>query len=174
MIAAVDRDRIIAALVGELGKRGLMEAPASQRLTFADAQVLAASAEAKARAMGLPVCIAVADAEGGKILFHRMDGSLPASTGLAPAKAWTAAAYRMGTDELGLAAQPGGMLFGAGHTDARVVLFGGGIPCRVDGVVIGAIGISGGTVDEDMLIARHALNEFFQARGTVPGEGTGL
>lgn len=172
MFAAHDHDRIVEALALELGRRGLTAG--SRTLTLADAQRLAASAEAKALSMKLPVCIAVVDAQGGNILFHRMDGSLPASTGLAAGKAWTAAAYRMGTDELGAAAQPGGMLFGAGHTDIRVVLFGGGLPCRVGGAVIGAIGISGGTVDEDMLIARHALQTFSEARGTVPGEGTGL
>lgn len=176
---ALNMDRIAAIVNAELGSRAGRMVASVRGLTLADALALAASAEACARGMGLPVCIAVVDAEGGKILFHRMQGSLPASTDLATAKAWTAAAYRMGSDELGQQAQPGGMLFGVGQTGGsanggQVVLFGGGIPCRVDGVVIGAIGISGGTVDEDMFIARQALNAFSEARGTVPEEGTGL
>ncbi|GHD12342.1 heme-binding protein [Tianweitania populi] len=178
MTVAPDMDRIATVLRAELTKLRQLPSTAPGSLTLADAQLLAEGAEACARIMGLPVCIAVADAQGGLILFHRMQGSLPASTQLAQGKAWTAAAYRMGSDELGQKAQPGGMLFGVGQTGGpnggQVVLFGGGIPCRVDGVVIGAIGISGGTVDEDMIIARHALNTFSEARGTLPEEGTGL
>ncbi|WP_312794787.1 heme-binding protein [Tianweitania sp.] len=177
MISLPDKDRIAAVLSDELGKRECQSDPTPRSLTLADAQILAAGAQVYAKVMGIPVCIAVVDAGGGQILFHRMEGSLPASAQLAPAKAWTAAAYRMGSDELGRKAQPGGMLFGVGHVGGsqdgcRPVLFGGGIPCRARGTVIGAIGISGGTVDEDMIIARQALNAFSEARGTVPEEGT--
>lgn len=175
MLDARDMNRITAMLIAELAGRRHDRAPAARGLSLADAAGLAASAETRARAMGLAICVSIADAEGRQILFHRMEGSLPASADLATAKAWTAAAYRMGSDELGRLAQPGGMLFGVGHTGrGQVVLFGGGVPCRAGGAVIGAIGISGGTVDEDMQIARHALDGFSETRGTVPEEGTGL
>lgn len=169
---------LAAQLAGHIAGRGF-----ATGISLADACAIAARAENHARRISVPVCIAIADAEGRPILFHRMEGSLLASTKLAAAKAWTSAAYRMGTDELGLLAQPGGMLFGVGHCgsgagngsgEGQVVLFGGGIPCRADGAVIGAIGISGGTVAEDMEIARHAIDEFPERRGTVPEEGRGL
>lgn len=175
MLDAHVMNRIATVLVAELARRSHDTAPGARGLSLADAAGLAACAEACARAMGLPICVSIADAEGRQILFHRMEGSLPASAELATAKAWTAAAYRMGSDELGRLAQPGGMLFGVGHTGReQVVLFGGGLPCRAGGAVIGAIGISGGTVDEDMQIARHALDGFSETRGTIPEEGTGL
>jgi uncharacterized protein GlcG (DUF336 family) len=185
--AARDIARIETALAAELAGRNTGRAAVAPRsplgFSLADSLCLATRAETRARQVNVPVCICVADAEGRPILFHRMEGSLPASTKLAVAKAWTAAAYRMGSDELGLLAQPGGMLFGVGHTgsgagngsgEGQVVLFGGGMPCRVGGTVIGAIGISGGTVAEDMEIARHAIDGFSERRGTVPEEGTGL
>ncbi len=181
--AAHDMQRIETALAAELAGRAVGSAFAATGLSLTDACAVAERAENRARQMAVPVCICIADAEGRPILFHRMEGSLPASIKLAVAKAWSAAAYRMGTDELGLLAQPGGMLFGVGHTgsgagngsgEGQVVLFGGGIPCRAGGAVIGAVGISGGTVAEDMEIARYAIDGFSERRGTVPEEGTGI
>jgi uncharacterized protein GlcG (DUF336 family) len=171
----LDMNRIDTALRAELARRGDYTVRSAQGLSLADASAIAACAEACARKVGVPVCISVADADGRQILFHRMEGSLPASSQLATAKAWTAASYRMGSDELGRLAQPGGMLFGVGATGGgQAVLFGGGLPCRAGGAVIGAIGISGGTVDEDMQIARHALDGFSEARAMALKEGTGL
>ncbi|WP_237401025.1 GlcG/HbpS family heme-binding protein [Rhodovulum sulfidophilum] len=154
-----DETQLIERLVtAALERRGVTPAPAAG-LSLAEAEAIAARAQAASVAMGVPVVISVADATGDQILFHRMEGSLPASAALAPGKAWTAAAFRMGTDELGRLAQPGGMLFGVESThDGRVVAFGGGLPVRRGGTVVGAVGISGGTVDEDMAIARQALN----------------
>ncbi len=136
--------------------------------TLAAARRMADRAEAEARRMGIPVCIALCDAEGGQILFHRMEGSLPASVALAPGKAWTAASYRMGSDEVGRLAAPGGMLAGLNAGGGPVVTFGGGLPVRAGGRVIGAIGISGGTVEEDMQIARAAIAWGW---GATPEEG---
>ncbi|MDV7143965.1 heme-binding protein [Tropicimonas sp. TH_r6] len=138
-------------------------------VTLAEAVGLAARAEARARAMGVPVAISVADRQGRQILFHRMADILPASAQLASDKAWTAAALRMGTHELGQLAQPGGMLFGVQATlGGRVVIFGGGLPIARNGMLCGAIGISGGTVEEDIQIARHALGDRFDEAGAGP------
>ncbi|MEI2387194.1 heme-binding protein [Breoghania sp. JC706] len=152
--------------------RAELKAPSPATLRLADAQQIAASAEKTARAMGLPVVISIADAQGEEILFHRMEGSLPASARLATDKAWTAAAFRMSTEELGRLAQPGQMLFGleANH-GGRVVIFGGGLACWRNGTVIGAIGISGGTADEDAVIARYALSDFSDKSGQAPVKG---
>ncbi|MBB4301449.1 uncharacterized protein GlcG (DUF336 family) [Rhodobium orientis] len=166
-MATTAHDALIERLLGA-ERPGMAHAS----LTLADAECLAASAEAKARQMGLAVVVAVADAEGQQILFHRMDGSLPASIALATDKAWTAAALRMSTDDLGHLAQPGQMLFGIEATHGgRIVVFGGGVPCRRRGTVIGAIGISGGTADEDVVIARHAVDAFSNITGHDPAKG---
>lgn len=143
--------------------------PMPGRLSLAEAGGIARRAEARAREIGVPVAISVVDAEGQQTLFLRMEESLPAATTLATDKAWTAAAFRMGTHALGRAAQPGEVLFGVEATHGgRVVIFGGGLPLARNGVICGAIGISGGSVDEDMDIARHALGEEFEQPGQGP------
>lgn len=157
---------LIDRLLGEELARSGRDAA---RLTLAEARRLAARAEERSRAIGIPVVISVVDAEGQQILFHRMENSLPAAATLAADKAWTAAAFRMGTDALGGLAQTGGMLFGVESTlGGRVVTFGGGFPIQRTGTLCGAIGISGGTVDEDMEIASYALGEEFEQAGLGP------
>ena len=97
------------------------------------------------------------DAEGGLQLFKRMDGTLPVSTELAVSKAYTAAILRMPTHKVGELAQPGAALYGIQHThNGRIILFGGGYPLCMDGEVVGAIGVSGGTVEQDMQVAQPA------------------
>lgn len=135
-------------------------------VTLAEALRLAARAEGRAAEIGVPVSVAVVDAEGAELLFHRMAGSLPASAPLARDKAWSAAAFRMSTEALGHQAQPGGMLPGVESScGGRVVLFGGGVPLLRGGRIAGAIGISGGTVAQDIEIAGHALAGFFEQAG---------
>lgn len=130
----------------------------SRALPLALARLLAEQAESKAAAMAVPVTVAVVDAEGGLIHQCRMDGALPASRELALAKAQTAAGLRMTTEELGRLAQPGAPLYGIQDVQpGRVVLFGGGAPLQVGGCVVGAIGVSGGTVDQDVEIVGAVL-----------------
>ncbi len=117
------------------------------------ADLLCQAAIASSQTMGVPMVIALADQHGELVHFHRMPGSLPASKTIAINKAYTAASLRMATDEVGRLAQPGATLYGVQHSlEGRAVLFGGGQPLRLAGQVIGAIGISGGTVPQDMEI----------------------
>ena len=104
------------------------------------------------------MAIAIVDGEGGLQLFKRMDGTLPVSTELAISKAYTAAVLRMPTHQVGELAQPGAALYGIQHTHhGKIVLFGGGYPLCVQGNVVAAIGVSGGTVEQDMLVAEPAV-----------------
>lgn len=120
--------------------------------------LLVAACEREAVRIGCPMAIALVDAAGELIRFLRMDGTLPASTELAQGKAWSAAALRMGTDVLGRLAQPGAELFGIGESlGGRLVLFGGGLPLRLGGAVAGAVGVSGGSVGQDMQVASRAV-----------------
>jgi uncharacterized protein GlcG (DUF336 family) len=123
------------------------------------AEMLVAAAREAALALGVPMAVAVVDAEGGAQWFARQDGALPVSTELAMNKAYTAAAIRMATDELGRLAQPGAALYGIGNGHGgRIVLFGGGFPLCLDGCVVGGIGVSGGSVAEDMAVAKAAVD----------------
>ena len=128
------------------------------RLPFVVAEILTRVAEAEACAIGVPMCIAITDSEGGLQLFTRMDGSLPVSNELSVSKAFTAAVLREATHRIGELAQPGGPLYGIQQShQGRIILFGGGYPLYVDGEVMGGIGVSGGSVEDDMGVAQAAV-----------------
>lgn len=119
---------------------------------------LAAAAEARAAELGVPIVFAACDAGGNLMLLHRMEDSLLGSIDIAINKAFTSAAFKLPTDALADQVIPGGSLYGIELSNqGRVVVFGGGMPVFVDGRIAGAIGVSGGTVAEDMDIANHAL-----------------
>lgn len=120
---------------------------------------MAARAKEKSRELGVPVVFSAVDSGGNLCLLERMEGSLPGSIEVSAGKAYTANAFRMPTHELGQAAQPGGPLFGIGNASpGKIILFGGGFPYVSDGKVVGGIGVSGGTVEQDMEIARYAIS----------------
>ena len=99
------------------------------------------------------------DAGGGLVAHARMDGAWLGSVDIAIDKAWTARAFDMPTDALARLAQSGQQGFGINTTNrCRVVIFGGGIPVKVNGIVIGGVGASGGSVEQDTLVARAALD----------------
>ena len=128
------------------------------RLPYVLSEILTGVAEAEAAKIEVPMAIAIVDGEGGLQLFKRMDGTLPVSTELAISKAYTAAVLRMPTHQVGELAQPGAALYGIQHTHhGKIVLFGGGYPLCVQGNVVAAIGVSGGTVEQDMLVAQTAV-----------------
>jgi uncharacterized protein GlcG (DUF336 family) len=129
------------------------------KISYPVASIIGGIAENEAVSIGVSMAIAITDAEGGLILFSRMDGALPASTDIAISKAYTAAVLRMSTEKLGELSQPGKPLYGIQHTlPGKIVLFGGGLPLRFKEKVFGAIGISGGSVEEDIKVAEAALN----------------
>jgi uncharacterized protein GlcG (DUF336 family) len=131
------------------------------RLPHSVAEILVDIAERQAASMNVPMAIAIVDGEGGLQLFKRMDDTLPVSTELAVSKAYTSAVLRMPTHLLGELAQPGGALYGIQHThNGRIILFGGGYPLCIGDHVVGAIGVSGGSVEQDMLAAQPAVKLF--------------
>ena len=122
------------------------------------AKKLLAAAEYKALEIGVPMVIAVVDEGGNLVAQQRMDGALLASISLALDKAYTAVALRLPTDQAAEAVKPGSELFGLNTAGSgRFIVFGGGFPIVEKGVVIGGIGVSGGSVHEDMLVAKSAL-----------------
>jgi uncharacterized protein GlcG (DUF336 family) len=126
-------------------------------LDLTDARKLIAAGERKAIEMKIPYNLAVVDAGGGLVAHVRMDGAWLGSVDIAINKAWTARAFDMSTDDLSHLAQSGQQGFGINTTNhSRVVIFGGGIPIKRDGAVIGAIGASGGSVQQDVEVAEAA------------------
>ena len=127
-------------------------------LTLEDARRVIAAGERKASELKIPYNIAVVDAGGSLVAHVRMDGAWLGSIDIAIDKAWTARAFEMSTDDLAQLTQCGRPGFGLNTTNhSRVVIFGGGMPIIVDGTVIGAVGASGGSVEQDILVARAAL-----------------
>jgi uncharacterized protein GlcG (DUF336 family) len=132
-----------------------------QTLSLGDARRLLAAAEAKAAQIEVPSNIAVVDAGGNLLTFARMDNAWLGSIDIAIHKAFTARAFDMPTEDLAAMAAPGKPLFGIQNTNHdRIVIFAGGVPIKVGDAVIGAIGSSGGTVDQDQQIAEAALAAF--------------
>ena len=130
-------------------------------LDLADARTLLHAAAEASRQMGVPMCPAVADAAGNLIAFERMDGGKVSSVSIAIDKAFTAAAARNPTSFYGEVSQPGKAAWGiSGTNDGHFCVVGGGLPITRDGVVVGGIGVSGGTADQDEEIASNAVTRF--------------
>ena len=123
-------------------------------LTLEEAQTILAAALHKAKSTGIPMNIALVDAGGNLKIFAREDGAFLGSIDIAKKKAITARFFNMPTSELGATAQPGKELFGIEATNDGLVIFGGGELLVRDGVIIGAIGVSGGSVMEDTAVAK--------------------
>lgn len=136
-----------------------------KRLDLADARILIEGAARKAREIGVPMCIAVVDESGNLIAFERMDGGKVTSVTIAQDKAYTAAAARKATHEYNAVNVPGSLAFGI-HTEVggRLSSVGGGLPVVVDGEVVGGIGLSSGTPQQDMDCAQAALAYFANQR----------
>ena len=132
--------------------------PPVTAISLTDAQRALAAGTAEAGRIGVAVSVAVVDAGGVLRAFARMHGAEIAGEALAVDKAYTAVAHRTSTAELGALAQPGGELFGLQAIGrGRYVMFGGGLPVTdADGVVIGAVGVSGAAVAEDVACAEAA------------------
>lgn len=132
-------------------------------LTLEQAQKVMEGALAFAVKQGVPMNITIVDAGGNLKAFYRMDGAFLGSVDVSMKKARTARMFNMSTAQLGAASQPGQELFGIEVTNGGLVIFGGGELLKdKNGVIVGAIGVSGGSVQEDTNVARagvEALNK---------------
>jgi uncharacterized protein GlcG (DUF336 family) len=124
---------------------------------------------AEARKLKVAACIAVVDAWGYPVMTVRMDGALFITAQLAEDKAFTAAAVQMATHDLQESIQPARELYGLVPGAAgRLVPLPGGLPLRLDGAVVGGVGVSGGSTQEDLKIAEAV------AQGLAEGARAGL
>lgn len=128
-------------------------------LTLQQAQAAVQAAHEKALAMGVKMNIAVVDAGANLVAFIRMDDAWLGSLDIAVKKAKTARFFDMPTGELGKLSQPGGPLFGIEHSNGGLITFPGGLPLKGDGgQMMGGIGVSGSTVEDDHAVAEAGAN----------------
>jgi uncharacterized protein GlcG (DUF336 family) len=122
------------------------------------ARKIIAAAEQKANEIGQPMNIAVVD-EGGNLTAHvRMDGAWLGSIDISINKAFTSRAFDISTQDLSKNSQPGQQFYGIHVSNhGRVMIFAGGIPVKKDGKVIGAIGVSGGSGEQDQSVAEAGI-----------------
>ena len=128
-------------------------------LTLEQAQAAIRAATEKSRELDLKMNIAIVDAGANLTAFARMDGAWLGSVDIAIRKARTARFFDMQTGDLGQASQPGGSLYNIEHSNGGLITFPGGIPIKDgNGEVIGAIGVSGSTVENDHTVAEAGMN----------------
>jgi uncharacterized protein GlcG (DUF336 family) len=123
-------------------------------LTLKDARRIIAAAELKAAEIGQPMNIAVADSGGNLIAHVRMDKAWIGSIDISIKKAYTARAFDISTKDLAEHSQSGGQFFGIhASNNGKIMIFAGGIPLKKGGEVVGAIGVSGGSGEQDHAVA---------------------
>ncbi|MBR5613699.1 MAG: heme-binding protein [Clostridia bacterium] len=121
-----------------------------------EARILIRKVEDKAKTMGLNVVVAVSDSSGRPIAVECMDDAYIASYDVAVNKAFTVVALKMSTKKLSALAAPGGSLYGIQHTnDGKIVIFGGGDPLLYNGKIIGGLGVSGGSEEQDTALSAY-------------------
>jgi len=127
-------------------------------ITLEAAETIIQAAQEKAKQLDIQEDIAVVDSSGTLKAFVRMDGAWLGSIDIAIRKARTARYFDMGTAEIGKMSQPGMSIYGVELSNGGLISFGGGLPLKdVDGAVIGAIGVSGSSVENDVAVAEAAV-----------------
>ena len=128
-------------------------------LSLEKARKIIRAGEKKAKEMNLSAVFAVVNSEGNLIIEERMDNAILVSVEVAYKKAYTAAALKLNTQDLTALVQPGAMFYGL-QSDPKYIVFGGGMVLKVDGKIVGAIGVSGGSAQEDIEIAKACVEAF--------------
>ena len=130
-------------------------------IQLADARRIIAAAEKKADELRQPMNIAVADAGGNLVAHVRMDNAWIGSIDISIKKAWTSRAFDIATKDLATHSQSGNQFLGIHASNGgKVMIFAGGIPIKKDDKVVGAIGVSGGSGDQDHAVAEAGATAF--------------
>lgn len=133
----------------------------SAKMTLDIAKALSLCVEKKAQEMGVNAVICVSDAGARPILVHSMDDAYIASFDIAVKKAYTVVSLKMPTSRLKSLAAPGGSLYGIQFTnDGQIVIFGGGDPLMIGDKIVGGIGVSGGTEEQDTALSLYGASVF--------------
>lgn len=132
-----------------------------ESVSLEDARRIIAAGEAKADEIGQPSNIAVVDVGGNLVAHVRMDGAWIGSVDISINKAFTSRAFDISTADLGVNAGPGAQFFGINASNGgRVMIFAGGVPLRLGDRVVGAVGVSGGSGEQDQTVADAAAAAF--------------
>lgn len=132
-----------------------------QTVTLLEAQNIVKAALAKAEEIGSPSNVAVVDSGGNLLAFARMDEAWRGSIDIAINKAFTSRAFDIPTKELANLAKPGGQFYGVQESNhGRVMIFAGGMPLKSKDKVVGAVGVSGGTGDQDQTVVEAGVKAF--------------
>jgi uncharacterized protein GlcG (DUF336 family) len=129
-------------------------------LTYDSARRVLDAGIACAEEIGQPMNIAVVDDGGHLLAFGRMDGAIKASIDISTRKAVTSILMALPTEALTPLVQPGAELYGLEQTAGGLVAFGGGVPLYRDGEIVGAVGVSAGSVEQDVTVAKAAAAAF--------------
>lgn len=130
----------------------------NNQLTLSLSKKIIEAGEAKAREMGKDFVLAVVDRSGRLIAHAKMDNAIFASIDIALKKAYTSTALKMTTEQIATLVKPNESLYGL-QNDSKYIVFGGGIPLVAAGEIIGAIGVSGGSVEEDIRVANACVDK---------------
>ena len=153
-----DMSQIVEAVV-----KNITLSESDKKMTLSLAKKLAEKVEVKAAEIGVNAVVAVSNSGARPVLVECMDDSYIASYDVAFQKAYTVVALKMPTTELKKLSQPGGPLYGIQFTNnGQIVIFGGGVPLLYNGKIIGGLGVSGGSEEQDTYLAEYGRNIFEQ------------
>lgn len=132
-------------------------------ITQDQAERILKAAKAKANGIGVSMNVAIVEEGANLKLFYRMDGALLGCVDIAIKKAETSRLFEMKSEELGKLSQPGSSLYNIEHSNGGLISFGGGMVLKNnDDKIIGAIGVSGGTVEQDIEVAIAGVQELYK------------
>ena len=153
------QEKVMIKYVVELISEKLSSMEVDNILSLEKARKIIRAGQKKAKEMNLAAVFAVVNSEGNLIIEERMDNAILVSVEVAYKKAYTAAALKLNTADLTPLVQPGAMFYGL-QADPKYIIFGGGVLLKVDGKIVGAVGVSGGSAQEDMEIAKACVDAF--------------
>ncbi|MBQ8388929.1 MAG: heme-binding protein [Clostridia bacterium] len=151
----------VAATLAQGTAQPIREKKKIEFISLDCAKQLAEAVERRAREMGVNAVVAIADEGGNLKICECMDNSFLASRDIAINKAYTSVALKMSTKKLASLAAPGGSLYGIQHTNGgRIVIFGGGDTLELRGRILGGLGVSGGTEEQDTALSAYGKKIF--------------
>ena len=153
------QEKVMVKYVMELVSEKLSSIDMDNNLSLEKARKIIRVGERKAKEMNIAAVFAVVNPEGNLIIEERMDNAILVSVEVAYKKAYTAAALKLNTQDLTALVQPGAMFYGL-QSDPKYIVFGGGMLLKVDGKIVGAVGVSGGSAQEDMEIVKACVKAF--------------
>ena len=155
------KEAVEAVKSSETASVGHVRKTKIEYISLENAKLLTLKVEQKAREMGVNAVVAIADEGGNLKLCECMDNSYLASRDIAINKAYTSVALKMSTKKLSTLAQPGAPLYGIQHTNAgKIVIFGGGDTLEISGKILGGLGVSGGSEEQDTALSAYGKKVF--------------